>query len=89
MPDLFPAAPQNHVTDYDRRQLALYAALLDAEAAGMSWQAAAATVMQIDPDQEGSASCWESHIARARWIIGNGLGQAIEKFSKSENARRP
>lgn len=80
MPNLVPLAPQNHVTEYDRRQLALYAALLDAEAAGMGWQDAAATVMLIDPGQEGAERCWASHIARARWIIGEGLAQASEAF---------
>lgn len=68
------------VTDYDRRQLALYAALLDAEAAGTDWRKAAIGLMHMDPDQAGAQLCWQSHLNRARWIVGEGLSEAVATF---------
>jgi len=84
MPDLIAVASNGAVTDYDRQQLALYAALLDAHANGVSWRAAAAELMCLDPDEEGSKVCWRSHLERAAWIVGEGLGQALHHFGRSE-----
>ena len=74
-------APTGPVTAYDRQQLALYAALLDADDAGQSWQEAAVTVMRIDVADAGAEACWRSHLDRARWIIGEGLASALSSFS--------
>ena len=73
------------VTVYDQRQLALYAALLDADAAGQPWQEAARDLMGLDNDDPSTEACWRSHLDRARWIIGEGLGSAVIAFG----ARRP
>jgi hypothetical protein len=73
-------APQGAVTDYDRHQLALYAALLDAEAAGTDWRESAIELMHLDPDQAGARLCWQSHLDRARWIVGEGLSEAVATF---------
>lgn len=83
MQNLLAIAPCDEVTSYDLRQLALYAALLDADAAGARWREAAATVMGLEPDHEGAERCWQSHLERARWITGCGLAQAVEAFGRS------
>jgi hypothetical protein len=70
--------------DYDRRHLALYAALLEADDAGRNWQDAAISLMQLDVTEGDAEACWHSHLERARWIVGDGLGIALEAF----NARR-
>lgn len=69
------------VIEYDRDQLSLYAALLDAADAGTSWREVATRLMHLDPDAEGAEACWRTHLERARWIIGEGLGTAIEAFN--------
>lgn len=74
----------NAVVDYDRRHLALYAALLEADDAGRDWQEAAHSLMQLDVTEGDAEACWHSHLERARWIVGDGLGIALEAF----NARR-
>ena len=71
------------IVDYDRDNLALYAALLDAADAGEPWQDAATTLMRIDTDDDGAEECWRSHLDRARWIIGEGLGSAIVAFGSA------
>lgn len=72
------------VVDYDRRHLALYAALLEADDAGGEWQDAASALMRLDVTDRGAEACWRSHLDRARWIVGDGLGNALAAF----NARR-
>lgn len=69
------------VVDYDRHHLALYAALLDAADVGRDWQAAAADLMELDVTDHDAEACWRSHLDRARWIIGEGLGSALEALS--------
>ncbi|MGD9712868.1 MAG: hypothetical protein AB7V46_12465 [Thermomicrobiales bacterium] len=70
--------------DYDRRHLALYAALLDAADAGQDWREAATGLMGIDADGPDAMACWQSHLDRARWIVGEGLASAIEVFGRRE-----
>lgn len=70
------------VLDYDRRHLLTYAELLDAADAGIDWRAGSLAILGVDPvaDAEQARCCWDSHLARARWIVGDGLGGAIEAF---------
>src|SRR3546814_11108227 len=68
------------VVDYDRTHLALYAALLDAADAGRCWRDAATALMGIDIADPRAAACWRSHLDRARWIVGDGLGPALIAF---------
>ena len=82
MADLLAIAPRGNVTDYDRRHLALYAALLDADGAGAAWEDVATNLMGIDPLQVGSKACWRSHLERARWIVGEGLATALVAFNR-------
>lgn len=60
----------------------MYAALLDAADREVSWDEAAAAIMGLDVSDAGAEACWRSHLERARWIVGEGLGQAIEAFSR-------
>lgn len=70
------------VLDYDRQNLLTYAELLDAADAGIGWQAGSLDILGIDPDTDADRArgCWDSHLARARWIVGDGLGAAVEAF---------
>lgn len=77
---LMEVAPRGVPSAYDRRHLALYAALIDAHDAGTDWREVASDLMLIDPDQDGAELCWRSHLERARWIVGDGLEQSIQTF---------
>lgn len=78
-----PVAPNTDcVVDYDRRNLALYAALLEADDNGSDWQDAAVSLMRLDVSRSDAEQCWRSHLARARWIVGEGLGTAIVAFNR-------
>ncbi len=78
------------MVDYDRKNLALYAALLEADEAGCDWRDAAATLMRLDVDRDDAEACWRSHLDRARWIIGAGLENAVTAFGvRRDGPRRP
>ena len=69
------AAPDDRVlTAYDEQHLLTYLRLLDAECEGADWQEVARIVLQIDPAREPARArrAWESHLARAKWMIENG-----------------
>ena len=70
------------VSEYDRWHLPLYAALLDAADTGQDWRDAASIILGLDASDAGAEACWRSHLERARWIVGEGLAQAIEAFSR-------
>ena len=70
------------VVDYDQRNLALYAALLEAHDASVDWRTAAADVMGLDPDEPAAEQCWRSHLARAQWIVGKGMASALATFGR-------
>ena len=78
-------APSGQVTIYDQQNLPVYAELLDAEAAGMDWGEGARLILGLDDavDSETARKCWESHLARARWIVGEGLGSALQAFGRN------
>lgn len=77
---LAPAGEE--VVDYDRENLALYAALLEADDAGLNWRDAATSLMRLDLSSEGAEACWRSHLNRAKWIVGAGLGAALVAFNR-------
>jgi hypothetical protein len=78
---LLAVAPCDEVTEYDREQLPLYAALLDAEAGGAGWHDIAVEVMRLNPEMEDTELCVRTHLDRAHWIVGGGLELAIITFS--------
>lgn len=80
---LMEVAPIGPPTADDQRHLALYAALIDADAAGADWHKIATEVMSIDPSQDGAERCWKSHLERATWIASDGLKPAMQAFSTS------
>jgi hypothetical protein len=69
-----------HVVEYDRQNLAMYAALIDASDTGEPWRVTAADLMKLDPGDVAAEACWRSHLKRARWIIGEGLETALVAF---------
>lgn len=79
-------APEGPVTAYDRRNLSIYAQLLDAEDSGLDWRTCAEEILGRDPHGDATATfvCWQSHIKRARWIIAGGLAEAVEYFNKRQ-----
>lgn len=76
------APSDDAAVEYDRRHLALYAALLDADDTGICWRAAAMSLMRLDVSERDAEACWRSHLERARWIVGDGLGPAIDAFNQ-------
>ena len=78
-------APSGGATSYDRCHLMIYAALLDADETGLGWAESATRILGRDvaSDREGARLCWESHLARARWIVGEGLASAVEAFGSN------
>lgn len=78
------------VVEYDRCHLALYAALLEAADAGSDWKEAAVALMRIEVTDSDAESCWQSHLDRARWIVGNGLPSALVAFgARPHQAQEP
>lgn len=77
---LLNVAPSGPAIEYDRRHLALYAALLDAADVGQDWRETASSLMGLDVDSAGAKACWQSHLERARWIVSEGLASAISVF---------
>lgn len=77
--DLAPSEPK--VTTYDERHLVTYLRLLDAEAEGANWHEAAAIILHRDPmdDEHRTRTCWESHLARARWMTHTGYRHLLER----------
>jgi hypothetical protein len=75
-------APEGEVVLYDRQHLLIYAELLDADDAGVMWREGASSILGVDPgaDPDFARCCWHSHLARARWIIGDGLHAATKAF---------
>jgi Uncharacterized conserved protein (DUF2285) len=74
-PPVSDAAPVEPIlTGYDELHLVTYLRLLDAEADGAGWQEVTKLVLHIDADNEPDRAkrVWESHLARAKWLMNNG-----------------
>ena len=76
------------VVEYDRKNLALYAALLEADDAGRDWREAASSLMRLDLSDNDAEACWRSHLERARWIVGDGMELAIVAFGERPSTSR-
>lgn len=59
------------LTEYDLSHFLTYARLIDAERGGTHWCEAARDILlcAVERDPEGSLRCWESHLARAHWVV--------------------
>ncbi len=93
-PELDPAvddqAPDGpDIVPYDERHFVTYLRLLDAAREGADWTEVARIVLHRDPIQEEARTrrCWESHLARARWMTRHGYRRILEQAV--EEARRP
>ena len=85
MASLNAVAPTGSATKYDQSHLFIYAELLDADRRGVTWEEAASAILRLDPAMDKGAArlCWESHLKRARWIVGKGLASAVETFGRN------
>lgn len=78
---VFDEAPEDPViTLYDERHFLTYARLLDAETDGSDWREAAQAILHCDvnADAERALRCWETHLARAHWVITAGVALTTE-----------
>jgi hypothetical protein len=73
---------------YDGLHLMTYAELLDADTRGVTWIEGASNILGIDRDADAETArlCWETHLERARWIVGEGLASAVEAFGRNPYA---
>ncbi|MBV1829078.1 DUF2285 domain-containing protein [Komagataeibacter sp. AV436] len=67
------------LTAYDHLHHGIYLRILDAEEAGADWCEVARIVLGRDPvaDRDGARRCWDSHMARARWMRDTGYRQLL------------
>ena len=82
------APSSDQVVEYDRHNLALYAALIEADDSGRDWREVASSIMRLDLEQPDAEACWRSHLKRARWIISDGMEAAVTAFSFRPGDRR-
>lgn len=76
--------PSDRPTDYDMTNMLAYARILDVDAGrstldGKDWREGVRIILGRDPDADEAAAkrCWDAHLDRARWIVGDGLGHVI------------
>ena len=80
-PPVFDQAPDGDtLTDYDQGHLVTYLRLLDADAEGADWAEVVRIVLHIDPNHEPERAllAWESHLARAKWMMEHGYRDLLE-----------
>jgi hypothetical protein len=67
------------ITHYDRQHFLTYARLLSAEQDEVDWRQGVRGILRQDPDKDPRQAriCWESHLERARWIVTEGVRQAV------------
>ena len=70
--EIKPLAPQGLPwTDYDALMSSTYAGLVLDARAGVPWAESCADHLGLDPDEDplGAKTCWQSHLARAEWMM--------------------
>jgi hypothetical protein len=80
-PDIADSAPDGpELTDYDRKYIATYARLLDAEADGADWREVARIVLGLDSDAlpDRARRVFDTHMVRAKWIAGQGYRHLLK-----------
>lgn len=78
-----PTPPaSDHLTDYDREHLKVYARLLDAAADSADWREVAVLVLGLDPtgDAEHARKSYDAHLARARWLTTTGYRDLLGTY---------
>ncbi len=74
-PDFLDEPPDaTSVTDYDRRHLKLYARLLDAKAAGATWEEAFRVLFAptLSAEPARARRIYDAHLKRAEWMSASG-----------------
>lgn len=69
------------ITDYDREHFGVYLRLIDATNAKAPWREAAKIVLglDLDGDADRAKAIYDSHIARARWMVENGFRDLLRE----------
>ena len=83
--DLAPAVQE--ITNYDETHFVTYMRLLDAEADRAGCMEVARVVLHRDPAIPTTQTCWESHLARARWMTQTGYQYLLERTSSEARSR--
>jgi len=90
-PDVDDEAPTafDLITPYDEVHYVTYLRLLDAEKDGADWAEVARIVLHRDPvtDERRTRKCWESHLARARWMTKRGHRRILEQAAEDAKHR--
>lgn len=79
-PEFLDEPPESaSITDYDRRHLKLYARLLDAQAAGASWEEAFHILFpNTRATEPGKAQrIHAAHLKRAEWMSSTGFNNLL------------
>ncbi|MBB3810650.1 DUF2285 domain-containing protein [Pseudochelatococcus contaminans] len=78
------------ITIYDEEHFVTYLRLLDAQADNADWTEVARIVLHCDPvsDVVRTRRCWESHLARAKWITKVGYRRILEQAIEEERLYR-
>lgn len=90
-PDVDDTAPTGpDITPYDEEHFVTYMRLLDAEADGAHWSEVARIVLHRDPvaAETRTRQCWESHLARARWMTQHGYRRILEQAADESRPDR-
>jgi hypothetical protein len=85
------APAESDLTDYDLKHFSTYLRLLDADAEGVESAEAARTLLHIDPSLSlsGHTAHWDSHLARAKWLMERGYRKSGLKARRLSTNREP
>lgn len=83
--DIAPTADM--LTPYDEQYFITYLRLLDADADSADWTEVARIVLMRDPVNEPDRTrrCWQSHLARAKWMTKVGYLRILEEASNEQH----
>lgn len=70
--DEAPTAPV--ITQYDEQHMITYLRLLDADGHNVNWRRVCRDILGRNPGRQSDLArrCWETHLARARWMSEHG-----------------
>ena len=87
--DRAPSADE--MTFYDEQHMVTYLRLLDADVLGAVWQEVAQVVLHRGPgaEPEQSRRCWESHLARAHWMMTRGYRMLLNCVAEQSDPSIP